>query len=559
MSEAAPRIPAWAWVALTLVLVFDVWYRGHTIGPTVLKRCGVRLWPVVQGRSEPLDCDEAVYAYIGRRLASGAVMYRDLTENKPPAGYWLYALAVAIGGANELTIRLMPVPLVFATIALVWWIGVRLFGPSAGCVAAALYAILSTDPYLFGNGANFEHAINLFATASLAAMVLALGRDGRLPLLAAGCCLGTASLFKQVTVLHFVVYGYVLLWAPRPTSFRTKFSAVLVLGAGMVLVWGLAAAVLMGQGAGRDAYEDIFQYGRALAMETPADPHAPPFWARWVTGNADPSGSLPPPFGKTRYLVWWGGGSWPIWLAALLGLVRLLIGRGATVEHRLVAAWTLSACVQVALPGLFWPHYYLLPTPGLALAVASLLAPLTARSAAAVARPWARRAALVVLALAAIAATVAIQVGDYLGTPPEELTIRYKGGRQWVVLRDMGAELAKRARIWKHPRIFIWGWQSPLYIYGKLDGVSRQAFVDPLIKAYAGKDHPLIRPRVERMMRDLRERPPEIIQVGDPPFPALREFLFERYVRSRLAIQAPDGRGLWIKREDLARFESAGD
>ena len=59
-------------------------------------------------------------------------MYRDLTENKPPLGYWLYALAVLIGGYNELAIRLLPIPAVLLSIALVWWIGGRLAGSLAG-------------------------------------------------------------------------------------------------------------------------------------------------------------------------------------------------------------------------------------------------------------------------------------------------------------------------------------------------------------------------------------------------------------------------------------------
>ena len=35
-------------------------------------------------------------------------------------------------------------------------------------MAGAIYAILSTDPYIFGNGSNLEHFINFFALASLA-------------------------------------------------------------------------------------------------------------------------------------------------------------------------------------------------------------------------------------------------------------------------------------------------------------------------------------------------------------------------------------------------------
>ncbi|HRK15422.1 MAG TPA: hypothetical protein PK490_14165, partial [Prosthecobacter sp.] len=47
---------------------------------------------------------------------------------------------------------------------------------------------------------------------------------------------------------------------------------------------------------------------------------APPFLVRWITGNADPDGELPPPFGTTDYLVWWGTGSWPLWVAGAGGV-----------------------------------------------------------------------------------------------------------------------------------------------------------------------------------------------------------------------------------------------
>src|SRR3954453_10794535 len=73
----------------------------------------------------------------------------------------------------------MPIPYVLATIALIWGIARRLAGPGAAVLAALAYAVASTDPYLFGNGANMEHFINLFAVASLYCMVRALSRPGR--------------------------------------------------------------------------------------------------------------------------------------------------------------------------------------------------------------------------------------------------------------------------------------------------------------------------------------------------------------------------------------------
>jgi 4-amino-4-deoxy-L-arabinose transferase-like glycosyltransferase len=543
------RVPRWSWVVLGFILVFDVWYRCHTIGPTVQQSLGARLWPVTRGTTEPLDCDEAAYAYIGRRIVAGAVLYRDLTENKPPGGYWHYALAVAIGGANELTIRLMPIPMVLLTIILVWWTAMRLQGPGAASIGALVYAIVSSDPYVFGNGANMEHAINLFATASLALVVHHVIAGSALSLVAAGACVGVACLVKQVAITHLVPYGLALLSA-RAWSARRSADLTLLI-AGFAIVWLAALALLAFQGALAPAYDDIVLYGGALVTDTPPDAHAPPFLVRWVVGNADPGGGLPPPFGKTRYLVWWGSGTWPLWIVAGPALAWLFWGPRTSLARRLVAGWTLSACVQVALPRLFWPHYYLLPLPGVAIAVAIALADLVDRS-----HTSARAVIGSAVLLAAVCATAVIGVRDYLLVPPEELTIRYKGGKQWVVLRAMGRDIGRRAGRCDNPRLFVWGWQSPLYLYSGLDGVTPQVFVDPLMKAYADTDHPLIRPRLDRTMSDLRAHSPLLIFAGDPPFPALREFLYREYLRSSLGPKTLDGRGLWVKREEFSRFEA---
>ena len=240
----------------------------------------------------------------------------------------------------------------------------------------------------------------------------------------------------------------------------------------------------------------------------------------------------------------------------------------STAGRRLVAAWTVSAWVQVALPGLFWAHYYLLPVPGLALAVAVFLADVIALTVSA----WRRidlprgvlGAACSLAVLASLIQTARIQVRDYLMVPSEELTRRYKGGGQWIVHRAIGRDLARRAEVWADPKLAIWGWQSPIYVYSGLDNVTRHFFGDPLMKAYImgdfRGDHPrverLIRPRLDRIMRDFRARPPELIFVGDPPFPALRAFLAERYLPSRLVMSTPDGRGLWVERGKYGEFES---
>jgi 4-amino-4-deoxy-L-arabinose transferase-like glycosyltransferase len=559
----------WSVLILAVILVLDVWYRAHTFGPTVKQATGIDLWPRTIGPSEPLDCDEAAYAYIGHRLLRGDVMYRDLTENKPPLGYWLYALGVAAGGYNELSIRLLPLSAVLMTIALVWWIGEQLAGPVAASLAAGLYAVLSTDPYLFGNGSNMEHFMNFFSAASLALMILVRGRGLRWPLFAAGMSLGAATLVKQLAILPGLVYaGEILLarrddQASRLAAWRARIRDLLGLAIGFGAIVGLAAAILIAQGAGPAAYEDIMRYGRALATDTLPEPNAPPGLVHWLTGNADPSGRLPWPFGSTNYLVWWGTGSWPLWVVAIPCVLSLLLAPRTSATRRLVAAWTIATALEVILPGLYWQHYYLLPTTGIALVVAVTLADAIrslfglGTATGLCPRPLHRAipAATTTILIAAISCTLVLQVRCYLFVPPQELTVRYKGGGQWVALRSLGLDLRRRATVWSDPRLYIWGWQSPLHFYGKLDGASRHFFVDNLLRDQAERDHPLIKPRIAEIMRDLQTRPPALIFVGYSPFPQLRTFLREHYLPSIL-VPARNGLGLWVQRDRYGTFES---
>ncbi|WP_165226349.1 ArnT family glycosyltransferase [Aquisphaera insulae] len=560
----------WPIVVLLAILALDVWYRAHTFAP--LLPSARMLWPTATGPSEPLDCDETAYAYMGHRMALGDVLYRDLAEHKPPLGYWIYELAVVLGGYHELSIRLMAIPFVLGTIAVLWWLGLRLSGPACGCLAAAIFAIVGTDPYLYGNGSNMEHFMNFFSVAALALFLLGWSSGRRGPILAAGACVGASALVKQVAIVPAVVFGGFCLLKPSGESapgrsYASRLLDGLAFAAGVAAPILLSAGVLWAQGAGSSAIDEIFRYGPALATDTLPEPNAPPALVRWLTGNAAPDGKLPWPFGSTNYLVWWGTGSWPIWLATACLIAYLLPGRRVAPPLRLVAAWTVASALQVILPGLYWQHYYLLVTPGIALT--------TAIGITGAARPLARRwshepgtprpggglvAASLIASICLAAAVLAVawmQVRCYLLVPPQELTVRYKGGGQWVTLRHWGKELDRRRTVWPDPRLYVWGYQAPLHFYGKLDGVTRYFFVDNLLRDQAERDHPLIRPRIEEIMTSLRAHQPGLIFVGYPPFPALRAFLREYYRPSSL-VPGMNGMGLWVDREHRDAFESAG-
>ncbi len=539
-------------IGLILVLTFTIWWRCHTVGPAFRQATGFSIYPVGDAEVEPLDCDEAIYGYIGFRMNQGAKLYEDLTENKPPGGYWLYRVATRIGGREELTIRLMPIPYVLGTIGMIWWIVSRLGGPLSALVAAFAYAILSTSPALHGNGANMEHAINFFAVASLGMMVwIWPNRDGPWwGLELVGMLVGLATLIKPVAGLHGLIYA-IAIGVRAGRSPRGRRKDLGDLATGFCAIWFLAGFALSLNGTLETGLNDFINYARALASDTPADPKAPPFFVRWIAGNADPQGVLPPPFGKTDYVTWWAEGTWPVWLA-VLPFLAILLGRKEATPRKLVALWTLSAWFQVAMPRLFWQHYYLLPTPGVAIILGLGLADsFRARSTG---RKLIGSLGIMTVIVSIFGMTV-FQVRDYLMVPPSKL-VRTNGGPQWMSYRHIGRVLRERASLWESPALFVWGWQSQLYFYSGLPNATPQVFTDDFLKSHATTDHPQATPRIERIIHDLEQKPPAIIMAGYPPFPKLYAFLRKGYLRTSLVPQTQDGAGLWIDRSKFAEFET---
>lgn len=548
-----PKFSAWTIACLAVILVFAVWWRGHTFAPSIESQFGVAPWPVVAGQTEPLDCDEALYAYMGQKMLEGERLYADLSENKPPLGYVIYKIAIALGGANELAIRIMPVPLILVTVTLVWWIGRRVGGLVAAVVASILLVLLSTDPYLYGNGAQLEQAINCFSVGALASTIRASESRHWRPawMLVAGISLGLAMIVKQVAALHLLVLGVAVLLMPsRGEAGPGKVRSVLTFALGLGGVLGFTVMILFMQGVGEAAYEDIIRAGRALATDVQPEPNAPSASIRWLTGNADPEGTLPPPFGKTNYLVWWGTGSWPIWLVGLPSLIYLL-GVRPTFERVVLVGWTVSTLVQVIAPGLYWAHYYLLPVPGLALVVGITLADQLKGGWTSL-RSWIIGLGIVLSMLG----FVAIQVRDYLLVPSEELTIRHKGGKQWVGLRTIGRMMEEQTLEWEDPKLLIWGWQSPLHFYAKVDAASRHIFINNLMRDFADRAHPVVSPRIDELVEDLRNERPDFVLVAYPPFPRLMEILQEGYLpTNRFAFPATsDGRGMWVRKDRIAEL-----
>jgi len=117
------------------------------------------------------DPDEGRYAEIPREmLETGDWVTPKLNYvvyfEKPPLFYWAVALAFEAFGMTEGAARVVPAAAGIATIVLVWWLGVPLFGRRAALIGAG---VLATMPIFFvlSQALTMDSLLTAFMTATM--------------------------------------------------------------------------------------------------------------------------------------------------------------------------------------------------------------------------------------------------------------------------------------------------------------------------------------------------------------------------------------------------------
>jgi 4-amino-4-deoxy-L-arabinose transferase-like glycosyltransferase len=106
--------------------------------------------------SIPLERDEGEYAYIAWRLRHNELPYRDWVDQKPPAVFYIYRLALSLLVEPVRAIHL--VGLLFAAVSTcaLFCLGLRFMDRFWAWLGAALFALLGADPLVEGTAANTE-------------------------------------------------------------------------------------------------------------------------------------------------------------------------------------------------------------------------------------------------------------------------------------------------------------------------------------------------------------------------------------------------------------------
>jgi hypothetical protein len=229
-------------------------YPDILAGAIVLFATLLRLIPLFANRFHP---DEALYAFFARLIASGRdPMLAGVVVDKPPAAFYLTALSLLAIGPNELAARLPELAAGVASVALVYALGRKLYGPAVGLLAAGLLA-LSPFAILF--------SITAFVDPLLTAAVLwalwaaSAGRWGSLALAVA---VGFA--FKQ-TVLLFVplCLALALLVPPLPPDPRAALRRLAAALWPALCALAVAALIVFGWDALRHSSIGFWSQGYA--------------------------------------------------------------------------------------------------------------------------------------------------------------------------------------------------------------------------------------------------------------------------------------------------------
>lgn len=318
--------------------------------------------------NEAFERDIMTYMAMADGLLHGQRLYIDLMEFRPPGVFWTYALFAKIFGANPLAIFMMGLICAWLTLWGCYIAGRNISGPTCGLFSATIWMIINSDLLLQANQPNTEVFIN---TALVSAFALLTGASPEHKqtsrFIWIGLLYGLASLFKQislpVTVIVFASYILIAptqakhqegssetIWTIRFNVLQQTFWSALA----VILSWVLVIGYFQWLGDLAAFKEALVDTGRGYAGDIFGN-----VWGFFL----NPLVYIPKD-GDSFYVPL-------IWLFIILSV--LYFWRDQKWQLGLCLAYFGGSLIAIALPGKFFPHYFQLWLPPLAIGIGCLL------------------------------------------------------------------------------------------------------------------------------------------------------------------------------------------
>jgi 4-amino-4-deoxy-L-arabinose transferase-like glycosyltransferase len=361
----SPAIKRFSWhiaVLLSLVAMF-----------------GLIRWRLAQ---MPLERDEGEYAYAGQLMLQHIPPYKFAYNMKLPGTYAAYAVIMAILGETPQGIHLGVLLINTLTLILIYFLAGRLFGRTAGIVAAATYGLLSTHQTTLGFAGHATHFVALAAVGGLVLLLRAIEQN-RLPLLFwSGILFGLAFVMKQpgifFAVFAFLYLFYIYLRRRPAVEWAHIAKSAGIFLAGCALPFALTCLILWSAGVFSSFWFWTFSYARQYSSLVSLKDG----WDLF-TFNFLPMFYAAP----------------AVWVIALIGLTAFTWHAPVRRHAALIIGLLVFSFLAVSSGLYFRTHYFIMLLPALSLLTAIAVTSAESALKEKRVRPWLRAFPLIVFLL----------------------------------------------------------------------------------------------------------------------------------------------------------------
>jgi hypothetical protein len=354
------------------------------------------------------------------------------------------------------------------------------------------------------------NALKLLGICILLYQTKSAGWQRLIMLMFAGIAIGLSSACKTITIVTFLVLALLLLNSPaeQKVSLRDRLVGLSSFALGAGSVWAFIFLINFANGSFHEFWDAVFIYNKA---------YSPPIWQSLAVYFSDISRIFPP------FFKW--EAPFMVLVFVFTGTLVLSINR---FQKSILLLLLLAACIETAMPGKFFPHYYQIQVPFIVIAAAWVIYEL----AQAIFHKWAPYALAVFTA--AVCLPLVLYNIQFFKTFPDDISIN-KYGDTFISAKLEGEYMKDNFRAGM--TIYQWGDATGLYYYSKMDTDIPYFYFYPFL---FGKSEDKAR-RAARFIEIIDKRPPDIFidltksRAGESSLPAINKdhgiaaFLKKRY------------------------------
>lgn len=298
--------------------------------------CSYLQWCVHDYRSFKAE-DSGLFLHIGQRLLHGDVLYRDISDNKPPLVYWINELGLWLGRGSPGGVFILCLASGLLMFAVMYWglreyVGWQLF-IVAGCWSQLGFLACALHP-------NYTESFSLplVAIAGVLFVRELMGAEnvGLYPLAQGGVAALLFSLRANNGGIAIIYFLYLVLEVRKSGRFR-QLGLFVLGGAG---VYALLLAPLAMQGTVPDYVMNVFRLAGPYTSGTTQIARLRALWHGFSLFGASPL----------------------LYFSVACGVTVILSERHIRQSRVLfwLGAWLILEMVMSSTSGYHWDHYYLL-------------------------------------------------------------------------------------------------------------------------------------------------------------------------------------------------------